>query len=141
MKKVTIQNYREDKYYPKVMNAVEKILFDGREVRSIDVFIKMGMIEKKNIENWENGQVPYLEMVLQGSLSKLNRVLRILRFYAHDLNLGPKVTPYKRGKKVLRFSKSGDVKLEEAYSRYFVKIGKPSANKHLLMAQKDAPQF
>jgi hypothetical protein len=85
------------------------------------------MIEKKNIEKWENGQIPYLEMVIRGSLSKLNRVLKILRFHAHDLNLGPKVTPYKRGKKVLRFSKSGDSKLEEAYSRHFVKIGKSSA--------------
>jgi len=128
MKKVTLQNYREDKYYPKVVNAVEKILVHGREVRPIDVFINMGMIEKKNIEKWKKGQVPYLEMVLQGSLSKLNRVLSILRFHAHDLNLGPKVTPYKRNKKVLRFSKSGDAKLEESYSRHFVKIGKSSAN-------------
>jgi len=133
MKKVTLQNYREDKYYPKVVKAVERLLIHGREVRPIDVFINIGMIEKKNIENWEKGQVPYLEMVLLGSLSKLNRVLRILRFHAHDLNLGPKVTQYKRGKKVLRFSKSGDVKLEETYSRHFVKIGKSGANQALHM--------
>jgi hypothetical protein len=63
-------------------------------------------------------------MVLQGSLSKLNRVLVILRFHAHNLNLGPKVTTYKKGKNILQFSKSGNAKLEEAYSRHFVKIGK-----------------
>ena len=131
MKKVTLQNYREDKYYPKVVNAVEKLLVHSGEVRPIDVFINMGMIEKKNIEKWEKGQIPYLEMVLQGSLSKLNRVLKIIRFHAHDLNLGHTVTPYKRGKKVLRFSKSGDTKLEEAYSRHFMKIGKSSANQAL----------
>ena len=128
MQKVTLQNYREDKYYPKVVKAVANILIDGGEVAPIDVFANMAMIEKKDIEKWEKGQIPYLEMALQGSLSKLNRVLKILRFHAHDLNLGPKVTPYKRGKIVLRFSKTGEAKLEEAYSRHFVKIGKQSAN-------------
>jgi hypothetical protein len=129
MKKVTLQNYRQDKYYPKIVNAVYKILACGKEIRPLDVFFKIGMIEKKKIELWEKGRVPYLEIVLQGSLSKLNRVLRILRFHAHDLNLCPKITPYKRGKKVLRFSKSGDPKLEEAYSRHFIKLGKSCANK------------
>ncbi|MCI0505735.1 MAG: hypothetical protein L0Z73_06440 [Gammaproteobacteria bacterium] len=129
MKKITLQNYSEDKYYPKVVDAVDKILIHGGEVRPIDVFIKMGLVEKKNIESWENGQIPYLEMVLHGSLSKLNRILRIIRFHAHDLNLRPKITPYKRGKKVLRFSKSGDAKLEEAYSRHFVKIGQSGAKR------------
>jgi len=129
MKKVTLQNYRQDKYYPKIVNAVDKILISAKEIRPLDVFFKIGMIEKKKIELWEKGQVPYLEMVLQGSLAKLNRVLRILRFHAHDRNLSSKITPYKKGKKVLRFSKSGESKLEEAYSMHFVKLGKSGANK------------
>jgi len=124
MKKVTLQNYREDKYYPKIVKVVDKILINQSVVKPLDVFFKMGMIEKKKIDLWEKGQVPFLEMVLQGSLSKLNRILRILRFHAHDLNLSPKITSYKKGKKILRFSKSGDSKLEEAYSRHFIKLGK-----------------
>ena len=131
MKKITLQNYRKDKYYPRIVKAVEKILAHEREVKPLDAFFKMGMIEKKNIDRWKKGQVPYLERVLQGNLSKLSRVLRILRFHAHDLNLSPKVTPYKRGKKVLRFSKYGDSKLEDAYSTHFIKLGKSSANKAL----------
>ena len=124
MKKVTLQNYREDKYYPKIVKVVDKILINDSEVKPLDVFFKMGMIEKKKIDLWEKGQVPYLEMVLQGSLSKLNRILIILRFHAHDLNLSPKITSYKKGKKILRFSKSGDSNLEESYSRHFIKLGK-----------------
>lgn len=133
MKKVTLQNYREDKYYTKIVKVVDKILIHHSEVKPLDVFFKMGMIEKKKIDLWEKGQVPYLEMVLQGSLSKLNRILRILRFHAHDLNLSPKITSYKKGKKVLRFSKSGNSKLEEAYSRHFIKLGKSSANKRIIV--------
>ncbi len=131
MKKITLQNYRKDKYYTRIVRAVEKIPAHEREVKPLDVFFNMGMIEKKNIDRWKKGQVPYLENVLQGNLSKLSRVLRILRLHAHALNLSQKVTPYKKGKKALRFSKYGDSKLEEAYSTHFIKPGKSSANKAL----------
>ena len=54
--------------------------------------------------------------------------LRILRFHAHDLKLMPSTTAYMRWgkgpKKRLRFTKTGDPKLEEAYSRHFVWPGK-----------------
>ena len=126
MKEVTLQNYNKDKYYPKVVNAVGKILETRNEISPIDIFLTMGMLEKKKLKIWENGQVPYLEQVLHGNLSKLNRVLRILRFHAHDLNLSPKITRYKRGNRILRFTKTGNSKIEEAYSRHFVVLGKPS---------------
>jgi hypothetical protein len=64
-------------------------------------------------------------MVIKCNLAKAGRILRILRFHAHDLNLLPRPTayrPWRRGPKPpLRFSKSGDHKIEEAYSRHFVK--------------------
>jgi ribosomal protein L35 len=129
MKEVTLQNYNKDKYYPKVVNAVGKILETRNEVSPIDIFLTMGMLEKKKLEIWKNGQVQYLEQILHGSLSKLNRVLRILRFHAHDLNLSPKIAQYKRGNRILRFTKTGNTKLEEAYCRHFVVTGKPSASK------------
>jgi hypothetical protein len=55
-------------------------------------------------------------------------LLRILQFHAHDLKLVPRVTAYmRRGKgpgQRLRFTKTGDAKLEEAYARHFVWPGK-----------------
>ena len=78
----------------------------------------------------ERGRVPYLERVVTGNLTRLSRILRILRFHAHDLRLMPSLTTYMRwGKgprKRLRFSKNADPKLEEAYSRHFVWPGKAS---------------
>jgi hypothetical protein len=44
-----------------VVNALENILIHSREVRPIDVFLNMGMVERKNIDKWEKGQVPYLD--------------------------------------------------------------------------------
>jgi len=73
-------------------------------------------------------RVPYLEKVIRCNLTRLSRLLRILRFHAHDLNLVPSVTAYMRWgkgpKRCLRFTKTGDPRLEEAYARHFVWPGK-----------------
>ena len=46
--------------------------------------------------------------------------------HAHDLNLRPSVKVYVRktrgGRLRLRFTKTGDLKLEEAYARHFKKV-------------------
>jgi hypothetical protein len=65
-----------------------------------------------------------LERVVDCNLIRLSRLLRILRFHAHDLNLKPSATVYnhcgKGPKRRLRFSKSGDARLEAAYATHFV---------------------
>jgi hypothetical protein len=70
----------------------------------------------------------YLEGVIAGNLTRLSRLLRILRLHSHDLKLVPSVTVYMRWgkgpKQRLRFTKSGEPKIEEAYSRHFVWPGK-----------------
>jgi hypothetical protein len=125
MKKITVQNYTADRYYPKIVAAVAASLQATGFVSPIDVFVSMELLDKQHVEDWRRGRVPYLEKVIKCNLAKAGRVLRILRFHAHDLNLLPRVTDYRRwgrGPKVrLRFSKSGDHKIEEAYSRHFVK--------------------
>jgi hypothetical protein len=130
MKKVTLDNYKEDKYYPKVVKAVDRVLSSEKYVTPIGVFRSMGLLEQKDIESWRKGQVPYLERVIGCNLHKASRILRILRFCAHDLNLKPSMTVYNRkvrGKKIpLRFTKFNDQKLEEAYARHFVVVGKLS---------------
>lgn len=72
--------------------------------------------------------MPYLERVIQCNLTKLSRFLRILRFHTHDLNLVPTATAYVRhGKGAparLRFTKTGDPRIEQAYARHFVWPGK-----------------
>jgi hypothetical protein len=42
----------------------------------------------------------------------------------HDLNLKPSLTVYQHRKHRLRFSRSGEPKIEEAWSRHFVVVGK-----------------
>ena len=70
----------------------------------------------------------YLERVIHCNLSRLSRLLRILRFHAHDLNLKPSLTAYMRwgtgAKQSLRFTKTGDPGLEKSYATHLVRPDK-----------------
>ncbi len=121
MKKLTIGTYKKDKLYPRVVKATARILKSADEISPLAVLLEMGNLEPKAHEAWRCGQMPYLERAFQGSLPKANRILRIIGFHAHDLNMAPSQHTYRRkGQKIaLRFSKSGDPNLEKAYARHF----------------------
>ena len=126
--KVNVDTYRDDRLYTRVAQAVEALLAKGNVVAPVDVLVRMELLEPKRLEDWRRGRVPYLEKVIDCNLNCLSRLLRILRFYAHDMNLAPSATAYMRWgkgpKQRLRFTKTGDPQLEEAYARHFVWPGK-----------------
>jgi len=124
----SVTSYRSDSLYPRIVRAVQRLLARGEVVAPVDVLIGMGLLTPAKLEAWRFGRVPYLEKVIDCNLTKLSRILHILRFHAHDLNLSPSTTAYirwgKGPKQRLRFTKTGDRKLEQAYSRHFVWPGK-----------------
>lgn len=125
---LNVDNYRDDPLYPRVARAVDLLLARGEVVTPVDVLMDMGLLEARHLEDWRFGRVPYLERVIHCNLSRLSRLLRILRFHAHDLNLVPRSTTYMRWgrgpKQRLRFTKTGDQRPDEAYSRHFIWPGK-----------------
>ena len=122
--RVTVNNYKEDKYYSKVVRAVNEILNTKKTVRSTDIFKLTGMLSEINFKKWQSGQVTYLERVIECNLSKANRILSILSFHAHDLNMAKSNNYIKYKGKVLRYTKSGAKKSEELYARQFNINGK-----------------
>ncbi len=125
---VGLATFRDDPLYPKLTRAVGAILTMGKVVVPIDVLVAMQLLTRRDIDDWRRGRVPYLERVIHGNLTRLSRLLRILRFHAHDLNLVPSATAYVReggGPKArLRFTKTGEPRLEAAYATQFVWQGK-----------------
>ena len=124
----SIATYRADPLYPRIEHVVKTLLAQSNVVTPVGVLIGMDLLKPDQLEQWRRGQVPYLERVMAGNLTRLSRTLRILRLYAHDLNLRPSATVYMRhgqgaGQR-LRFSKSGNAMLEEAYATHFVWPGK-----------------
>ena len=114
--------------FPRIERAVAAILQRGKVVAPVDVLVEMDLLAPEHLDEWRRGRMPYLERVVCCNLTKISRLLRILRFHAHDLKLVPSSTAYMRwgkGPKMrLRFTKTGDAKLEEAYARHFVWPGK-----------------
>jgi hypothetical protein len=124
VKKVTANSYQKDKLYPAVARCVAEMLETGNTVTTVEVLLRLQRITKQQYEDWRFGRIPYLERVCLGNLSKLNRLLRILDHHARARGLTPSSTVYRKwgrgGKRiVLRFSKSGDARLEAAYSRCY----------------------
>jgi hypothetical protein len=123
LKKITVANYRQDPYYAPIVRVVEDLREKGF-VAPVELFIRMNLLSRESAEDWRRGQIPYLERVIRCNLSKASRILRILRMHAHDLDLKPSLTVYKRWTKgsrpLLRFSKTGNHNVEEAYARHFV---------------------
>ena len=124
MRKITLTNYRHDRYYARIVKAAEDLLREKGFVAPIELFIRMDLLSPASVENWRRGRIPYLERAIQCNLSKANRILRILRMHAHDLDLKPVPTVYKRWTRgprtLLDFSKTGDRAVEEAYARHFL---------------------
>jgi hypothetical protein len=124
MKKITVEDYKQDKSYEKVVRAMAAVLERQESVSPIDVMLQLQSLTTKQIEDWRFGRIAYLERITVGRLGTVNRILRLMGFHAHDLNLIPSQTIYRKwgkGKKriTLRFSKSGEPKLETAWSRHY----------------------
>ena len=125
---VSLSTYRDNPLYPKIVHAVGGILEHETVVAPVEVLVRMHLLDREKLVAWRHGRVPYLERVIRGNLNRLSRLLRILRFHAHDLNLKPSWTDYRRWGKgpqqALRFTKTGDSKLEQAYATHFFWPGK-----------------
>ncbi len=96
LKKITVANYLQDPYYAPIMKAVEGLLREKGFVAPLELFIRMDLLSPESVENWRRGRIPYLERVIRCNLGKASRILRILRMHAHDLDLKPSLTVYKR---------------------------------------------
>lgn len=124
----TVTGYRNDQLYPRISCAVDALLKSGNVVAPVDVLLRMELLSRERLEDWRHGRVAFLEQVINCNLTRLGRLLRILRLHAHDLNLKPSWTAYMRWgkgpKQCLRFTKTGDPKVEESYATHFVWPGK-----------------
>jgi hypothetical protein len=127
VKKITSTNYQKDTLYPAVSRAIAEILQDGEVVTPVEVLLRLQRISQQQYDDWRFGRIAYLERAFLGSLGKAGRILRIVEFHSASLGLTPSRTEYRQwGKKgrnrriVLRFSKSGEPRLEAAYSTHFL---------------------
>ena len=93
-------------------------------VSFVDIFMKLGKLSKEDYEKWRFKKVPCLEIMIKVNLSKISFIMKTVQRNSHKGGLRKSKTVYKSwgkgAKKILRFSKSGDPNIEEAYSTHFL---------------------
>lgn len=107
-----------------MIRAAEAALADHQYVSAIDVLTGMGLLAPTAFVAWRRGTADYLERVIQGNLHKISDSMAIFRRWASDKGLEPSETAYVRrtrsGVVELRFSKSGEPKIEQSYRTHYV---------------------
>lgn len=108
----------------KVTSAMYTLIKSKGFASPVDVLMAVGVLSKADYENWRNGRVDYLERVCKINLKKLSAINRTIRDYAKTHNLKSSWTDYRKwGKGVnvrLRFSRSGDERIERSYATHYV---------------------
>ncbi|MFT5103865.1 MAG: hypothetical protein ACI86C_001525 [Candidatus Latescibacterota bacterium] len=91
----------------------------------VDVFQKLGYLDKTDYEAWRMRKTPYLEKCIKINLGKINFILKQVEESSNMGKLKASFTAYKswgKGSKIdLRFTKSGNPSLERVFSTHFVK--------------------
>jgi len=107
-----------------IRRLVHSLRFEKGYVCAVDILTRLDYLSKKDYEDWRFGRIDYLEKVCNTNLSKLTFINKTMRKLARDLQLENSWTGYnKYGKGVnrrLRFSKSGNKNIEDAYATHYV---------------------
>ncbi|HEY3328699.1 MAG TPA: hypothetical protein VGK19_01650 [Capsulimonadaceae bacterium] len=109
----------------KTSDAFHSLMAASQAVISpIDLFVKMGKLKPKQVEDWRFGRIAFLEAAVEGSLPEIGRILRKLAELGANAGLKQSRTVYMRwgkgSKGQLRFSKTGDINVEAAWSTHYM---------------------
>jgi hypothetical protein len=106
-----------------IHNAMYQNIKKKGYVAPVDVLMDIGVLSKKDYEDWRCGKVDFLERVCQANLRVLSGIMKEMRAYAAKNHLKPSWTCYhqwgKQKDRKLRFSKSKDEKIEHSYATHF----------------------
>ena len=106
------------------IQSLEEALHKQQYVSAIDLFIGMKLLQPVHVDSWRRGGVPCLEKVIQVNLNKISFCMKCFRAWAKEKGLKPSPTVYLRKtsgpKKELRFSVSGNSKIEQSYQTHYI---------------------
>lgn len=90
------------------------------------MLMDIGVLIKKDYNDWRLGKVNFLESVCRANLRYLSDIMKEIRTNASKNHLKPSWTCYhqwgKNKDKRLRFSKSNDENIEQKYATHFVDV-------------------
>src|SRR6266478_2396571 len=122
----------------RVTKAAEASLAAQNYVRPVDVLVGIGWLDPGAVERWRQGQIDYLERVVQTNLSRISEAMKLFRSWATAKGLVASETSYvarKPSRRRLRFSKSGNPTIERLYRTHWLS-GELSKRKRERLAEK-----
>jgi hypothetical protein len=122
----------------RVARAAEASLVAQNYVSPADVLVGIGWLDPGAVKRWRQGQVDYLERVVQTNLSRISEAMKLFRSWATAKGLIPSETSYVArtpSRQTLRFSKSGSPTIERLYRTHWLS-GELSQRKQERLAEK-----
>src|SRR5438552_7762815 len=107
----------------RVNRAAEAALAARNYVSPVDMLVGMGWLDPGAVKRWHQGQVAYLERVVQANLSRISEAMKLFRSWATAKGLVPKETHYiarTPRRQTLCFSKSGNPTIEQLYRTHWL---------------------
>jgi hypothetical protein len=132
----------EKRLEQQVVGVAEAALAEREFVTPIEVLVGLGWLQPRRVQEWRQGRVAYLEAVVEAGLGKISTALRLFRRWARSRGLKPSETGYverSRGRRPLRFSKSGDPEIERAYRTHWVSPGLSERKRERLAERHSRP--
>ncbi|MCD8074905.1 MAG: hypothetical protein LUF27_07695 [Lachnospiraceae bacterium] len=123
---------RDSELTEKVQSSIDRQCQRCGYVAPVVVLMDVGVLDKKKYEEWRIGKVPYLESVCTCNLRKLSLIMKQIQSYAQEAGYRPSYCFYgrwgmkkkkdrsRRNVQPLRFSKSGNPKIERTYATHYV---------------------
>ncbi len=113
---------KKKNFSQKIASLAGSIVSKKGHVSTIDLFLEIGWLKLDKLNDWKLGKIPYLERVISANLSKISKAMKELKSWATHSKLKPSFTGYKHKNNRLRFSKTGQLNIETAYSTHYILI-------------------
>jgi hypothetical protein len=109
-------------------------------VSAIDILIGIGWLDPGAIERWRRGEIDYLEDAVRPNLPRISEAMQQFQSWATAKGLFASPTAYVARtpqRQTLRFSRSGNPKIEESYRTHWI-TPELSETKRARLAEKKA---
>jgi len=126
----------------RVTQAAETALAAQGYVSCIDVLVGIRWIDAGAVKRWQQGQIDCLEAAVQTNLPRISEAMKLFRSWAAQKGLYPSETQYVARapqRQRLRFSRSGDPKIEALYRTHWVSPALSEKKRERLAAQANRP--
>jgi hypothetical protein len=110
----------------RVIKAAGAALAAENYVSPVDVLVGIGWLDPAALKRWQQGQIDYLERVVQTNLPRISEAMKLFRSWANAKGLVPRETHYVSRtpqRQTLRFSKSGNPTVEQLYRTHWLYCG------------------